>query len=75
MSVKVENILLLLAKICVYLKLHEFRLTLMTSPCSSLTLHMFIACRGIPVLVSFLEPDYAKYRLVVVCGLSESVIH
>ncbi|XP_015691864.1 MAP3K epsilon protein kinase 1-like isoform X4 [Oryza brachyantha] len=28
---------------------------------STLTLQMFIACQGIPVLVSFLEPDYAKY--------------
>jgi hypothetical protein len=27
---------------------------------------MFIACRGIPVLVGFLEADYAKYRFVVV---------
>ncbi|KAK9117884.1 hypothetical protein Scep_015977 [Stephania cephalantha] len=32
---------------------------------SSLTLQMFIACRGIPVLVGFLEPDYAKYRDMV----------
>lgn len=32
---------------------------------SSLTLQMFIACRGIPVLVGFLEPDYAKYREMV----------
>ncbi|KAK1385449.1 MAP3K epsilon protein kinase 1 [Heracleum sosnowskyi] len=32
---------------------------------SSLTLHMFIACRGIPILVGFLEPDYAKYREMV----------
>ncbi|XP_042498274.1 MAP3K epsilon protein kinase 1-like isoform X2 [Macadamia integrifolia] len=32
---------------------------------SSLTLQMFIACRGIPVLVSFLEADYAKYREMV----------
>ncbi|XP_077248433.1 MAP3K epsilon protein kinase 1-like isoform X3 [Tasmannia lanceolata] len=32
---------------------------------SALTLQMFIACRGIPVLVSFLEPDYAKYREMV----------
>jgi hypothetical protein len=23
---------------------------------------MFIACRGLPVLVGFLEPDYAKFR-------------
>ncbi|KAL3513571.1 hypothetical protein ACH5RR_026288, partial [Cinchona calisaya] len=28
---------------------------------SSLTLQMFIACRGIPILVGFLEADYAKY--------------
>ncbi|XP_044968147.1 MAP3K epsilon protein kinase 1-like isoform X3 [Hordeum vulgare subsp. vulgare] len=28
---------------------------------STLTLQMFIACQGIPVLVSFLEPDYAKF--------------
>ncbi|KAH7387775.1 hypothetical protein KP509_16G040500 [Ceratopteris richardii] len=26
---------------------------------------MFIACRGLPVLVGFLEPDYAKYREMV----------
>ncbi|KAD5317140.1 hypothetical protein E3N88_17086 [Mikania micrantha] len=32
---------------------------------SSLTLQMFIACRGIPVLVGFLEADYAKYRQMV----------
>eukprot|EP01018_Ginkgo_biloba_P027295 Gb_33894 [translate_table: standard] len=32
---------------------------------SSLTLQMFIACRGLPVLVGFLEPDYAKYREMV----------
>lgn len=32
--------------------------------CSSLTLQMFIACRGIPVLVGFLEADYARYRFV-----------
>ncbi|XP_022998374.1 MAP3K epsilon protein kinase 1-like isoform X1 [Cucurbita maxima] len=32
---------------------------------SSLTLQMFVACRGIPVLVSFLEADYAKYREMV----------
>ncbi|CAL5029521.1 unnamed protein product [Urochloa decumbens] len=32
---------------------------------STLTLQMFIACQGIPVLVSFLEPDYAKYRDMV----------
>ncbi|KAL1807525.1 hypothetical protein ACET3Z_024515 [Daucus carota] len=32
---------------------------------SSLTLHMFIACRGIPVLVGFLEADYAKHREMV----------
>ncbi|XP_031372332.1 MAP3K epsilon protein kinase 1-like isoform X2 [Punica granatum] len=32
---------------------------------SSLTLQMFIACRGIPVLAGFLEADYAKYREMV----------
>ncbi|KAF7826027.1 MAP3K epsilon protein kinase 1-like [Senna tora] len=32
---------------------------------SSLTLQMFIACHGIPVLVGFLEADYAKYREMV----------
>ncbi|KAL8201411.1 hypothetical protein R6Q57_012750 [Mikania cordata] len=32
---------------------------------SSLTLQMFIACRGIPILVGFLEADYAKYREIV----------
>ncbi|GAB4844259.1 MAP3K epsilon protein kinase 1 [Ancistrocladus abbreviatus] len=32
---------------------------------SSLTLQMFIACRGIRVLVDFLEADYAKYREMV----------
>ncbi|XP_062227004.1 MAP3K epsilon protein kinase 1-like isoform X2 [Phragmites australis] len=32
---------------------------------SNLTLQMFIACQGIPVLVGFLEPDYAKYRDMV----------
>ncbi|KAL2634846.1 hypothetical protein R1flu_006325 [Riccia fluitans] len=32
---------------------------------SPATLQMFIACRGLPVLVSFLEPDYAKYREMV----------
>ncbi|KAJ7949309.1 Protein kinase [Quillaja saponaria] len=32
---------------------------------NSLTLQMFIACRGIPVLVGFLEADYAKYREMV----------
>lgn len=32
---------------------------------SSLTLQMFIACRGLPILVGFLEPDYAKYREMV----------
>ncbi|KAH9307044.1 hypothetical protein KI387_011448 [Taxus chinensis] len=32
---------------------------------SLLTLQMFIACRGLPVLVGFLEPDYAKYREMV----------
>ncbi|KAL7238054.1 hypothetical protein ACSBR2_004202 [Camellia fascicularis] len=32
---------------------------------SPLTLQMFIACRGIPVLVGFLEADYAKFREMV----------
>ncbi|XP_024384674.1 MAP3K epsilon protein kinase 1 [Physcomitrium patens] len=32
---------------------------------SSLTLQMFIACRGLPVLVGFLEKDYSKYREMV----------
>eukprot|EP00249_Psilotum_nudum_P025064 c29365_g2_i3 orf=721-5196(+) len=32
---------------------------------SAQTLQMFIACRGLPVLVGFLEPDYAKYREMV----------
>ncbi|XP_065869457.1 MAP3K epsilon protein kinase 1-like [Euphorbia lathyris] len=32
---------------------------------SPLTLQMFIACRGIPVLVGFLVADYAKYREMV----------
>ncbi|XP_059633399.1 MAP3K epsilon protein kinase 1-like [Cornus florida] len=32
---------------------------------SSLTLQMFIACRGIPILVGFLEADYAKFREMV----------
>ncbi|KAI5588168.1 hypothetical protein BDE02_05G078700 [Populus trichocarpa] len=32
---------------------------------SSLTLQMFIACRGIPILVGFLEADYAKHRDMV----------
>ncbi|CAI0378079.1 unnamed protein product [Linum tenue] len=32
---------------------------------SFLTLQMFIACRGIPVLVGFLEADYAKFREMV----------
>lgn len=36
-----------------------------SSVCSPLTLQMFIACRGIPVLVGFLEADYAKFRSVV----------
>ncbi|CAK7337960.1 unnamed protein product [Dovyalis caffra] len=31
---------------------------------SSLTLQMFIACGGIPILVGFLEADYAKYRKI-----------
>ncbi|CAA2963386.1 MAP3K epsilon kinase 1-like [Olea europaea subsp. europaea] len=32
---------------------------------SPLTLQMFIACRGIPILVGFLEADSAKYREMV----------
>ncbi|KAJ6774841.1 MITOGEN-ACTIVATED KINASE KINASE KINASE [Salix purpurea] len=32
---------------------------------SSLTLQMFIACQGIPILVGFLEADYAKHRDMV----------
>ncbi|KAG9146201.1 hypothetical protein Leryth_007903 [Lithospermum erythrorhizon] len=32
---------------------------------SPLTLQMFIACRGIPILVGFLEADYAKYREMI----------
>ncbi|KAI5067191.1 hypothetical protein GOP47_0017719 [Adiantum capillus-veneris] len=32
---------------------------------TSSTLQMFIACRGLPILVNFLEPDYAKYREMV----------
>eukprot|EP00003_Mantamonas_plastica_P025979 TRINITY_DN518_c1_g1_i1.p1 TRINITY_DN518_c1_g1~~TRINITY_DN518_c1_g1_i1.p1 ORF type:complete len:635 (-),score=238.30 TRINITY_DN518_c1_g1_i1:184-2088(-) len=32
---------------------------------STLTLQMFIACRGLPVLVDFLEPDYRNYKEVV----------
>ncbi|XP_044493739.1 MAP3K epsilon protein kinase 1-like isoform X2 [Mangifera indica] len=32
---------------------------------SSMTLQMFIACRGIPILVGFLEADYARYREMV----------
>lgn len=32
---------------------------------SSLTLQMFIACGGIPVLVGFLEADYVRYREMV----------
>jgi hypothetical protein len=34
---------------------------------------MFIACRGIPVLVGFLEADYAKYRFVVVFAMDETI--
>lgn len=36
-----------------------------SSVCSPLTLQMFIACRGIPVLVGFLEADYARFRFVI----------
>ncbi|XP_024396250.1 MAP3K epsilon protein kinase 1 isoform X2 [Physcomitrium patens] len=32
---------------------------------SSLTLQMFIACRGLPVLVGLLEKDYARHREMV----------
>ncbi|KAG0567805.1 hypothetical protein KC19_7G162400 [Ceratodon purpureus] len=32
---------------------------------SALTLQMFIACRGLPVLVGFMENDYTKYREMV----------
>ncbi|XP_057828021.2 MAP3K epsilon protein kinase 1 isoform X2 [Cryptomeria japonica] len=32
---------------------------------SSLTLQMFIACNGLPVLVGFLEHDFTKYRDIV----------
>lgn len=46
---------------------------------SPLTLQMFIACRGIPVLVGFLEADYAKYRFVMfvcwnICVSSTEII-
>lgn len=41
--------------------------------CSSLTLQMFIACRGIPVLVGFLEADYAKYRFVVLYPMDGTI--
>lgn len=44
-----------------------------SSLCSSLTLQMFIACRGIPVLVGFLEADYAKYRFVVVFAMDGTI--
>lgn len=30
-----------------------------------MTLHMFIACRGITILVSFLEADYKNHRFVL----------
>jgi hypothetical protein len=29
------------------------------------TLQMFVACRGLSLLVSFLEPDYKKYKDIV----------
>ncbi|KAK1380441.1 hypothetical protein POM88_027185 [Heracleum sosnowskyi] len=32
---------------------------------SCMTLHMFVACRGIPILVSFLEADYTNHREMV----------
>lgn len=44
--------------------------TLFTS--STGTLQMFISCRGIPVLVGFLEADYAKYRWYLL-GHSEHI--
>lgn len=34
---------------------------------------MFIACRGIPVLVGFLEADYVKYRFVVVYPMDGTI--
>eukprot|EP00897_Mesotaenium_endlicherianum_P006554 jgi/Mesen1/5927/ME000301S05058 len=36
---------------------------------SELALHMFVACRGLPVLVSFLETDTSKHRELVRIGL------
>jgi len=37
---------------------------------------MFIACRGIPILVGFLEADYAKHRCVIYfwCELKNYVL-
>ena len=35
---------------------------------------MFIACRGIPILVGFLEADYAKYRFGAACSTHETSI-
>ncbi|WVZ03042.1 hypothetical protein V8G54_023848 [Vigna mungo] len=42
---------------------------------SSLTLQMFIACRGIPVLVGFLEADYAKYSVMASRDSSHLAVH
>lgn len=45
-----------------FFSIQELWIKVEVSCYSSLTLQMFIACRGIPVLVGFLEADYAKYR-------------
>jgi len=36
---------------------------------------MFIACRGIPVLVGFLETDYAKYRSDIFLNFAYVELH
>lgn len=36
---------------------------------SLLTLQMLISCRGLPILVGFLEPDFPKYRELVYMSL------
>lgn len=36
---------------------------------STLTLQMFIACRGLPVLVGFLEMDYTENRNLVLTAI------
>lgn len=36
---------------------------------------MFISCRGIPILVGFLEADYAKYRSVYIDVILVRVVH